>query len=219
MHPEYFINNIGNVMLPHYERLALLCFMEKHENQTIEDSHCSNSLRGILHIHRKYVLETTRGFIWKKISYTISPEGNTFLSPCRRKTGIVFKTLKQYIENIEDENPVIDDVIKNIETIVRRDFKSLADFMIQRDILRGTFKHLFVFKSLNLFKSICEEYKRKTDVSSDFSLTLFFILAKEICGDGADRFFKRIDEDETLLYEPTDSDDSETNVRIDFSGE
>ena len=223
MRPEYFINNIKNNLLPHYERMALLCFVEKQENQTIKYSDCSNALYNLLSIHANYITENKKGFIWKKVSYSISPEGKTFLQHYRHKYKYTFTTLKQYIQNIGNDIPSHDDIIHEIEIISRRDFKSFADFMIQRDILNGTFKRIFIFKSLNSFNSIYKEYKRMNDVwFDDFSLSLFYILAKEICGDDVDKFFKPIDNDrdeEILPDEPTDSDEHtpETNVKIDFS--
>jgi len=189
--PEYFITNIGNTLLSHYERLTLLCYIEKHEAKTIKDSDCINALRSMLHLHSKYITEIKTGLIWKKISYAISPEGNAFLSICRHKTKHTFQTLKQYIQTVEDNAIVMDDIIEKVDTIARKDFKSFADFMIQRDILRGILKHLFVYKSLNTFNSICNKYGDG----------LFFMLAKEICGDGVDRFLSQIkaDEEETSV--------------------
>jgi len=164
MKPQYFIDNIGNNLLPHYERMNLLLYLKGYnEDHKISEKECSKQLTNLFYLHEKYVTEESKGIFWVKISFFLNPEGKTFLSHYKYKVEQTLKELQNFIEGYSGEGvPRLDPLIEEINAIARTKFKSLADFMLQRAILNGYFQDfLYCFKSLSTFSSAYRQFKWK----------------------------------------------------------
>ena len=155
IYPEYFIDNIGRGILPHYECLALLISMEGFDSHEVEEISCSPRLIELIENHSKYVVKETSGWgFWKKIFYRISPEGRAFLKRYRFKLKLTKLSLKQYIESFKDDIPEIEELLIGVESVCKDDFKNLVDFIVHKTILDGELELLYCMKRLHNFSSI-----------------------------------------------------------------
>ena len=228
IHPQYFIDNIGNKYLPHYERLNLMLFLSGESK--IESVKCPSHIvrRFETTENEKYfTVEQTGHLFWKKTFYTLSQEGRVYLNHYKKKCEMVSANIRDYISKLE-EIPSIENFIWVINDIINTRFVSVADYVTQSAILGGAFvRRQHVFESL-LFMNHCLKRNIKQHYEDTMGVDIstyaayqeqfeFFLLCSMIEFHKEDIFLEYFDSENKPEIEeiPTESG-PKTNISINF---
>lgn len=233
MHPQFFINNVGNKLLPHYDRLNLLVYLDQLPEKTIEDVNCSAHIqRQFLEIDKsKYIDVKVKGMaFWKRTFYTINHDGLIYLNHYTQKCKITNYDIRKYIAELE-EIPDIDTFNQQLIIYMSKRFYGVVDYVFQNAILSGVFIKLHhFFKSLHPInrsaKYILREYYENATNGIDISQYdaykdefNFFLLCAMVEFHGSDIFSEYFDPHKEKAEEPEipKDHDGKTDIVVNFT--